>query len=269
MTKASGRVLQMRFPDEVVDYDQDAFDNLVRNVGVPLTHYKAIRSPVGMVDRADLRKPNPDNTNTNSGGFIYKKAGDVTVLFTNVNNSNRIMELGEMDGSTVQVTLPRFYDSNPDEAVKVVRYDRLYLTDPKITVTDWQLFTTHETGHDRLTYPVESVEYIVDSYGQEYSHNSDFSLLNGQIVWGPNRPPPNTVCSIRYQYRPYWYVSRLVHEVRVTNREDMMGNRETIRMPIMVMLQREFLFESDPNNPANPDNSRQTKAPTEGSFGPR
>lgn len=263
------RSLKINLPDEVVDYDQDAFDNLVRRVGVPLVHYKAIRSPVGMVDRSDLRKPNPDGTNTNSNGFIYKKSGTVTCMFTNVNNQNRIVDMGEMDGSTVQVTLPRFYDDNVNDPVRVVQYDRLYLTDDKITVTDWQLFTTHETGYDRLTYPVESVEYLIDGYGQEYYQDSDFVIYNGQLKWGATRPPPATVCSVRYQYRPYWYVSRLVHEVRVTNREDLMGNRETVRMPIMVMLQREFVFESDSNNPPNPENSRLTKAPADGSFGPR
>lgn len=266
---ASYRSLQIALPDEVVDYDQDAFDNLVRRVGVPLCHYRAIRSPIGMVDRSDLRKPNPDKTNTNSNGFIYKKAGVVTCMFTNVNNQNRILEMGEMDGSTVSVTLPRFYDSDPTAAVKAVRYDRFYLTDDTITVTDWQLFTTHETGLDRLTYPVESVEYLIDGYGQEYSQNTDFCVLDGQIKWGSTRPPPGTVCSVRYQYRPYWYVSRLVHEVRVTNKEDLLGNRTTIRMPIMVTLQREFVFESDANNPENPQNSRLAKAPQEGSFGPR
>lgn len=265
---ADFRPLPIRLPDEVVDYDQDAFDNLVRHVGVQMIHYKAMRSPVGMVDRNDIRKPNPDS-NVSSNGFIYKQAGLITVMFTNVNNQNRIMELGEMDGSTVQVTLPRFYDNDPTDPVRAVRYDRFYLTDENITVTDWQLFTAHETGYDRLTYPVSSVEYLIDSYGQEYSFNSDFSILNGQIKWGSTRPPPGTVCSVRYQYRPYWYVARLIHEVRVTNKEDMLGNRETVRMPIMVSLQREYVFENEPNNQASPDNSRQAKAPPEGSFGPR
>lgn len=266
---ANYRSMQIKLPEEVVDFDQEAFDNIVRRVGVPLVHYKALRSPVGMSDRNDLRKPNEDHTGTNSHGFIYKKAGLVTVMFTNVSNSNRIMEAGEMDGSTVQVTLPRFYDDKPDNSVRAVRYDRLYLTDERITVSDWQMFTSHESGFDRLTFPVVEVEYLIDSYGREYEQSVDFVIWEGQIKWTGNRPPANTVCSVRYQYRPYWYVSRLVHEVRVTNREDMMGNRETVRMPIMVMLQREFVFENQTNDPSAPESSRQNMAPAQGSFGPR
>jgi hypothetical protein len=201
---ASGhRVLPIKLPDEVVDFDQDAFDNLVRRVGVPLVHYKALRSPVGMADRNDLRKPNEDHSGTNTNGFIYKKAGAVTVMFTNVSNQNRIMEAGELDGSTVQVTLPRFYDDAPESAVRVVRYDRLYLTDDKITVSDWQMFTAHESGYDRLTFPVEAVEHLIDSYGAEYTVDNDFVIWNGQIKWVGKRPVANSVCSVRYQYRPF------------------------------------------------------------------
>jgi hypothetical protein len=266
---ANHRVQQIKIPEEVVDFDQDAFDNLVKRVGVPLIHYKAIRSPVGMASRDDIRKPNGDITGTNSGGFIYRRAGVITGLFTNVNNSNRNMDLGEADGSTVEVTLPRFYDDAPETSVRAVRYDRMYLHDPRITVSDWQIFTTHETGYDRLTYPVVDVELLVDSYGDEYDSKNDFVIWNGQLKWVGKRPPANTVCSIRYQYRPYWYVSRLIHEVRVTNRENVLGERETIRMPIRVTLQREYVFESDTNNPEAPQDSRQVKQPQVGSFGPR
>jgi hypothetical protein len=263
------RVQQIKIPEEVVDFDQDAFDNLVKRVGVPLIHYKAIRSPVGMVSRDDIRKPNGDSTSTNSNGFIYKRAGVITGLFTNVNNSNRMADLAEMDGSTVEVTLPRFYDDSPETSVRAVRYDRMYLHDPRITVTDWQIFTAHETGYDRLTYPVVDVELLVDSFGEEYDSKNDFVIWNGQIKWTGKRPPANTVCSVRYQYRPYWYVSRLIHEVRVTNKENVLGERETIRMPIRVTLQREYVFENDTNNPEAPQDSRQVKQPQIGSFGPR
>lgn len=268
MAATGSRTMPIRIPAEVVDFDQDAFDELVKKVGVPLLHYKAIRSPVGMVDRNDIRKPNGDNLNASSNGFLYRRAGIITSLFKNVSNTNRIMDMGEMDGSTVEVSLPRFYDDAPDTQVRAVRYDRMYLVDPKITVTDWQIFTTHETGYDRLTYPVMDVELLVDANGVEYDKN-DFAIWNGQIKWTGNRPPANTVCSIRYQYRPYWYVSRLIHEVRVTNRENAMGERETVRMPIMVSLQREYVFENDSNNPEAPQDSRQVKQPTTGSFGPR
>jgi hypothetical protein len=64
-------------------------------------------------------------------------------------------------------------------------------------------------------------------------------------------------------------VSRLIHEVRVTNKENVMGERETIRMPIRVTLQREYVFENDTNNPEAPQDSRQVKQPQIGSFGPR
>lgn len=270
MSKTSDyRSLPIRIPDEVVDFDQEAFSTLIRRVGVPLVHFKAFRSPVGMENFADLRKPNEDHSGA-SNGFLYKRAGIATCLFTSVSNNNRIMDLGEMDGSNVSVTLPSTYDDS-DAGVRTARYDRFYLTDPNITVVNWQLFTTSEVGVERLTYPISEVEYIVDSYGTEYTPN-DYVLENGQIKWVGNRPPPNKVCSIRYMYRPYWYVSRVIHEVRVTNKENIYtGTRETIRMPQMVQLQREYVFESEQRDidSTTPDSPRQAKAPPDGSFGPR
>jgi hypothetical protein len=77
------------------------------------------------------------------------------------------------------------------------------------------------------------------------------------------------VCSVRYSYRPFWYVDRMIHEVRVAQVEDEYGNRELTRMQQQAQLQREVWFEKEQRDAEAPPSPRQKPGPAEGSFGPR
>jgi hypothetical protein len=124
----------------------------------------------------------------------------------------------------------------------------------------------------------------------------DFSIEAGLLKWAEGKQPANlrseagtgVICSIRYRYRPYWYVKDLPHEIRVTQLEDpVTGVRRTVRMPQQALLQREYVFENQSNDPASKQNQdpnaivsgiaaslgksnlRQIMAPRNGGFGPR
>lgn len=75
------------------------------------------------------------------------------------------------------------------------------------------------------------------------------------------------VCSVRYTYRPYWVVSRLIHEVRVAHVVDMDG-RKVVRMPQNALLQREFFYHASDVDPEIPS-QRQATASKKALFGPR
>jgi hypothetical protein len=131
-----------------------------------------------------------------------------------------------------------------------------------------------------LNFPAIRVEYLVDNRGDSYKQGQDFALLAGQIMWlpGGRRPAPDletgrgAIISVRYYYRPFWLVSRLLHEIRVSQVENILeGTSSLIRMPQQALLNREFLYLSESNDPEAkmPNSPRQQQAPEDGGFGPR
>jgi hypothetical protein len=209
-----------------------------------------------------------------SNGFIYKHAGNVKVFFNGNSTSTRLQVMGLTDGSTVQVTVPRTYDDNGGEfAVQI--FDRLFLKELAATSVNTQLIESHITGVDRLQYKAVEVEHLIDSNGVEYTAG-DFEIQNGNIVWGEKRPPfdpkaeKGATYSIRYRYTPFWYVDRLMHEVRVS-RVMKMPEQEIVleRMPHGLLLKREYLFENEERVRNTPTSDRDQPSQRSGSFGSR
>lgn len=272
-------VTQSQFPqDSALSFDPQAFDDAIRSQGIQLVHHRAMRCPVGMIDQYDSRRPHDDHSGC-SNGFIYSAAGTITCLFTGVTNELKQQDVGLQDGSTVQVTAPRYYDDEEgfegEEEVQIAPFDRLYLKQEAVTVPHWQLATAHITGREKLSFPLVSVIDVMDARGRRYSPG-EYRIEDGQLVWtgqGPGLDPNSdkgTVFAIRYTYRPYFYVSRVMHQVRVAQVETMI-ERMVMRMPQSFLLSREYVYENEQKDETavDPTSSRQMKAPATGRFGPR
>jgi hypothetical protein len=262
----------MFIPMETISMDMGAFDALMRSNGVLMQHFRAIRCPIGVTDRHDIRSHTEHSVCSN--GYIYRHAGDVTVFFSSNSTISKLDAIGVVDGSSVQVTLPRTYDDGGEELAVQVN-DRFFLKELATTSVNTQLIEASITGVDRLQYKAVSVEHLIDSHGTEYALG-DYEIQGGNVVWSKKRPPfdPETsrgcTYSIRYRYTPYWYVDRLIHEVRVarvTNWDTQ--SLELERAPHAAMLRREFLFENEERVSTTQGDARDTKSPRTGSFGPR
>jgi hypothetical protein len=275
MPRQPDTTYQLDFASDAVSFDIEKFDELIRSHGVEMVHWRAMRCPVGMVDLDDIRRPHEHHENC-SNGFIYTLAGTVTVGFLSNSNNPRFHDAGVLDGATVQIVIPRFYDDHPETRVELCPFDRMYLKEESITVPNWETFSAHVTGVDRLQFPVVKVTDLVDALGQRYKQDADFEVRGGRIYWGNRQPgvDPKTnkgrVCAVRYSYRPYWYVKQLVHEVRVSRvLNEYTGDREIQQMPQSAILQREYHFEKEQNDPQAPQSPRHGQAPPSGAFGPR
>lgn len=261
-------------PAHGISFDVDAFDELMREHGVTLQHYKALPCPLGVFDRDDNRS-HVDHDNC-SNGFLYEYGGEVTAFFSGNSNSPALEVFGIADGSTVQVTLPRFYD-NDGEQISVQHYDRFFLKDVEVFSTNGEQVEYHQSGVDRLRYPIQKVESIVDARGRRYQQDRDFQVIQGNICWqGDNRPGfdpqqgRGVVYSVRYRYRPFYYVRSLIHEVRVSRDIDYeTGNIKLQRMPYALVLQREYVYENERRSTKGVSDSRDMQAPRSGGFGPR
>lgn len=275
MPRSPPAVYAPTIPQVAVSFDLEAFDNLVRNHGVRFKHYRAMRCPIGMTDMYDIRRAHESHPGC-SNGFIYEYVGDVTCTFLSNNDKNRQVAEGQIDGSDVQVSAPRFYDNKPDEPVHVVPFDRFYLDDSNILVVNWQLFEHNVSGIDKLKYPVVMVETLVDANGRKY-RIGDFDIQDGRLVWNGDRPGfdptamKGVVCSVRYRYQPYWYVNRMIHEVRVAQVNDpITGERRPFRTGQLFSLQREYIFENQQADLESPDaDPRSIRAPGDVTFGAR
>lgn len=254
-----------------VSFDADAFDIAIRSQGVILEHWRAVKCPVGLGDRFDIRHTHKDGSNC-SNGFFYIKAGIVTALFTG--NSNRMdqQDYGVLDAANVNCTFARTYD-DCDEPIDLMPNDRIYLAQEEILVPHRQLVQSHETGRDRLDFLAVKVVSIVDSDGHVHGPD-DYDIVNGQIVWKNGGLPydpeekKGMVYSIRFQYRPYWYVKHLPHQIRVAQVQTEEG-RTITRMPQQAALQREYVFEKVEKDSTDPDDPRTVQGPGDDSFGPR
>lgn len=250
-------------PYDAVSFDAGAFEDAIQAHGIKLVHYRAMRCPVGMVDQYSERRPHKDHSGC-QGGFLYFEAGECTSLFSGNSTNSKMADVGLLDGSTVSVTFPKFYDGTEQE-ILLATFDRIYLKENKVPVINWQLFEYNQAGYNKMQYPVEHVEHLVDSNGVQYKLGVDFEVADGQIKWIGKTPGMDLetnkglVCSIRYTYLPFWYVKNLMHEVRVIQIEDPLGNRAIERMPFAAMLQREYVFELEDKEPSSP--TLKEKAP--------
>jgi hypothetical protein len=66
--------------------------------------------------------------------------------------------------------------------------------------------------------------------------------------------------SIRYRYQAYWYVERLVNEIRITNNGD---PNCPIRMPYHAVIAREYVYHNKNRNPELGPSQKQDTRVTE------
>jgi hypothetical protein len=276
-------------PSVDVAFDFPAFDEAIRSQGARLVHYRAQRCPVGMAELGDNRRPHPHHEGC-FNGFIYTKVGCITGMMVSNSKKKDMETVGFVDFSTIQTTFPSTYD-NSDQKFIVAPFDRFFLDEDETKVVQWQLFETNESGLDRLKYPVECVEGpIIDARGERYYQGADFEVTpDGLIKWGERRPAPQVdvgpglpngygadrgaICSVRFTYRPYWYVGSIPHEIRMIQQQNGFS-REVVRGPQLCVLHREYVShnveqDADINPPNTSEEIRKVMAPMYGGFSPK
>lgn len=261
----------LQLPDNNVFLDPNNFDSAVVSHGVKLVHYRGLPCPVGRVDLHDARRPHADHEGC-TNGYLYVRAGVVKALFQGNSKEKRRADFGFLDASVATITVPRWYLGTTEEVLLAVA-DRLTLEDTNVTVPRAESARASGAGSDRLSWPVVRVQDLVDASGERYVEGVDFAVRDGRIVWGRRRPSSDpatgmpAVFAVRYLLTPSFYVSHLVHELRI-GQSPVTG---TIRMPQQAMVVREHIWrarQDDPEASAG-DPSRQAQQPADGGTGPR
>ena len=243
-------ITPMQFPIALsASFDLQAFQDGIRAHGLRFTHWRGLRNPVGIIDKYDSRRPNPDSPLA-VNGMYYFKAGVVIALAIGNTKETKASDGGMVDASTCQFTPMNEYEDS-GKRVFLAPFDKLYLEEESVLVTRHELVEASPTGIDRPKFPAIEVLDCIDSKGIVYHQCTDFDIgLEGQILWKDKRPGQEVdtgkgvVYGIRYVYRPHWYVARLIHEIRVVQQEDFLtGNRKTVQAPQSALIHREYFFE--------------------------
>lgn len=269
---AKSPVSPLSLPYEKVTLDRISLENFTKDSGPIFVHYKATPCPIGQVEKESIRSPHAEHSEC-SNGFIYEKAGEFSGPFTSNAASLQLTDIGLVDGSTSIVTLPRFYNDT-QEQIYINPYDRLYIKDNVVLSVFAEKIESSISGVDRATFPIERVESVIDNKGKKYSQDIHFNLVNGNIVWlSDNRPGydvslgKGTLYSVRYLYIPFYYVSRLLHEIRIIAFADLDGNIKYDRGPYQIAIVREKFFAKQQNVEGQEPTQSTVVAPGYGLFG--
>jgi len=251
----------------------ELFDSLVHEHGVLFEHFIALPCPQSDKNINNVRSNHVDHDCEN--GFYYTCAGKFLGIMTGAPKSNYFRSEGIIDSATCYIIVPRSYEDG--KTIYFSPYDKLYIADEqfnKLLVPTFEQIESSTTGVDRLRFPACKITHIIDKSGNpSYKEGQDFKLTSdGNLQWiSQNRPQFNPtleeggVYSIRYLYRPYFYIATTEHEVRlsrVLNQET--DNTQVVRLPQYLRCVRERYFR-DSENTDRKDNPREAYVPSSGS----
>lgn len=246
------RIQSIEFPTAIsVTFDLEAFNNGIKAHGLRFIHSRCMRDPVGLIDKYDSRRPNPDSP-VAINGMYYTRAGTVTALCLGNTKETKASDAGLVDSSTAQFTPLNHYEDS-GKRVFLAPGDRLTLEEETALVTRHELLESSPTGTDRPKFPAVEVLDCVDAKGIRYNQGDDFDITqDGLIVWKDRRPGQEVdtgkgaVFGIRYVYAPAWYIVRMIHEIRMVQFEDFLTGKKTMQQaPQSALVQREYVFESE------------------------
>lgn len=264
-------------PDVLADvkFNTKALEQFANQRGILFEHYAALPSPIGLKDRGDYRRSDSLDT-ISSNGFIYKKVGEFKATIVGNNKIHQDSDGGIYDNSTARIILPKYYldtCGQNDKEIALLPGDRIYAKECEVLVPNYQRAEYRPDRVDMMQFPVKSVAFLIDSKNTEYKQGRQFTITaDGNIKWINGRKNPGidpetgkgAVYSIRYKYLAFWYIERLVNEIRITTDE----NDNPVRLPYHAVIQREYIYHNKQNGDKIDTNtitkdSRTNEAPIE------
>lgn len=269
----------IQFDNLNVNFDPDFIDEDIRAKGVRLRHFKAVPCPGSDTESGSIRSTHHEHTNCYNG-FIYKDAGCFIGAIQNNPGSKVVRPEGLIDSSTCYIVLPRFYEDTETQ-LHFGTWDRIEVAkcdEPSMWTPYWEKLQYSQTNIDRARFPIQQIEYVIDANGNEYQENADFKIVNGNIHWiNPSRCPGFSLMtgngmpySVRYLYKPAFYVNRCIHQIRILNTVNPnTGEKKQTRYPYLLECIREIDFLSRSVS-TEEDFANEDRMPISGiSFGPK
>jgi hypothetical protein len=247
--------IAMQLDNVNVSFDPKSFDDQAINKGSELEHWANLPCANYNFDAGDVRSSHTEAC-CGGSGRVYFFRGIIQGIFTQVNKSNAYYAGGNIDNSSVYLIIPRFYKDSQEHII-ASPYDRLVpkCSDGTLFVVYWEQTNISPNGIDYLSYPVQKVEYLVDGSGKRYLPDVDFTVKNGAIVWGANRPSTSlfqnqgAAYSIRYYIQAAYLVNSCMHDIRTIRTADpISGELLNVRYPQYLQIMKEVNFLANKKN---------------------
>ena len=233
-------------------FSPDAFEQLIREMGIRFVHARPMPSPHVKSLRGDDMDP---GDNTMESSYIYYGHKEFIGAFQGNSNQRQFAPNGSYDDDTATIVIPTKYTDGTDMDVQI--FDRIIAIDaPK---TRYYQRVEHDmSGHDRLHFPAISVDLILGNNDQQFAEGVDFKINErGMIEWisGGRRPgydpmlDKGEIYSISYYMQPYFTVLQLPHFFRMAQtRSNGPGSNNTIhRFPQLCTVRKDYIAQ-DPND---------------------
>lgn len=279
--------IQFDRPWKAVRGDAEADNLMTTNFGIRFIHYACMPDPLYQVDLGGIRTSFDQEDNQQfsdndkfhrENGFLYFRKGIIWGIFQNNSKDFRSIPSGLYSDSGATITLNRYYQDS-DEKIKITENDKFIPCElpSEFFSVNWQKFDHNPTGYDRLEFKACEVVDLIDSSGVVYNQNVDFTIQDGNIHWtdGANRPGLDStsgkgkVCSVRYTYKPYFYVKMVMHDIRIRPAVDPdTGQIVSKSGPLLVSIQADWIY-LDRRTANDGDTAAQLDAADTPNTGPR
>jgi hypothetical protein len=245
--------------------NNDSTNLFIAGLGIIFNHYVAIPNPIYESNLGDLRRIFPEDDTTFNldkrfdfieNGFLYKYTGQVWGIFQGNNKQFREIASGLYSSSGALITFNRYYRGS-DKYASFAEYDKLIpcISGKDFFSVNWEKTQVSQTGINRLQFPACEIEYVIDSTGKFYYEGQDFKLENGHIKWisikGADRPGidplsgKSRIISVRYKYKPTFYVKSLAHDIRMHASFDSQGEPQ---YPLSTTPEGDIVYKPGPSS---------------------
>jgi len=248
-------------PWDAVRPNQAAENLHIANQGILFAHWYCVPDPLFQHEIGDVRhsfgvedgfqQVQDSDRFHRENGFLYVKSKYIYGTFMGNAKDLKHVAAGLYGSSGATISLNRFYQ-NTEEKIHISENDKLIPVDLKdeFFSVNWQKFTHNPTGIDRLEFKACQVIFLIDSDGIQYLRGRDFEIVNGYIKWidGADRPGldkltgKGKVCSIRYTYKPYYYIKTVLHDIRIRPMMTIDGDIEPKAGPVLAQVQADWIY---------------------------
>lgn len=233
-------------PQERVNLDPEAFDQLIKQKGIFVNLYRTTYCP--NVKSIDGGEHNIDCDVCNGSGWLDVYPICVKAFIQSQNNEKSLQSQGYVDDNEVMFTFPIGIELQYFTLIELRDFFDIYM----------QRVARSDTQVDSLKYKAKRINVAIDSNEIEYLEGSDFDLnKNGQIVWRTGKgPAAETIYSVHYEAKVQFRATKALHVNRFTQASGDASQEVHIKMPEQWMCTKEFLVrnrDEDGNDiPRNP-----------------
>lgn len=217
-----------------IDFEVDAFNNLITNKGYDLVHYRSLLCPC--LDQ-NTGQPSP-NCSLCENGYQYWGQENIKGVISGVSKEKQFTEPGGFHLGTMNLTV--------SPAIKLFFHDRIVHVDSLIPYS--QVLIRGETGiTDRMRFTVVSMERvtaIVSGAITTYAETTDYTISGRTLTWVSGRGPSSGASySVTYLHHPVWLVLQHGHWIRDTHVGPNVAAEVFRQMPVQALCKLEFLVE--------------------------